>query len=177
MRITLIVIAALVVAAVTALYVLGLSPFSMAANLRLATGVGAKLACSGHHLTGLTKAQVRSDILSYSPALNLLDLQYGPDSVQASIGGLSATTAVHRPGLGCTLEIGDTAPLNELKRPSAPAPTAASWPAGTRVTTEARCSARLCRLQPKKVKKAKATARIGTPQRLPTRSRRSPSLG
>ena len=126
MRITLIVIAALVVAAVTALYVLGLSPFSMAANLRLATGVGAKLACSGHHLTGLTKAQVRSDILSYSPALNLLDLQYGPDSVQASIGGLSATTAVHRPGLGCTLEIGDTAPLNERKRPSAPAPTAAS---------------------------------------------------
>ena len=54
----------------------GLSPFDLKANVQVGTGIGAKLACSGRYLSGFDAQQVVADIASYSPAAQLLTIDY-----------------------------------------------------------------------------------------------------
>lgn len=109
----------------------GMSATDLVANVRVGTGMGAKLACSGRYLSGLDERQVASDLSSYTPATDTLSIRYDDElrSVTASLMGMATTTAKYREGLGCSLDIGDTAPLDALRAPPRPA-TTGEWPLG-----------------------------------------------
>ncbi|AOS96494.1 6-aminohexanoate-dimer hydrolase [Microbulbifer aggregans] len=111
---------------------LGFSVTQLGSAVRVATGMGAKLACSGRYVSGFAPNLIVEDLASYSPANRLLDLQYDDDArrVTADLVGLGEVSARYREGLGCALEIGDTAPLDgvtmeTIKTSDAP------WPKGT----------------------------------------------
>ncbi|WP_193163712.1 serine hydrolase domain-containing protein [Microbulbifer hainanensis] len=111
---------------------LGFSVTQLGNAVRVATGMGAKLACSGRFVSGFDDQRIRDDLASYSPANRLLDLQYGDHSVTAELLGMATTSATYRPGLGCTLDIGDTSELDRVTAAPPPA-TDAEWPAGSAV--------------------------------------------
>lgn len=115
---------------------LGVAPQHLYSAQEVSAGMGAKLACSGRYLSGLSEAQLNEDVASYSSANRLLDYRYDPlkKSVSASMFGMKAATARYREGLGCTLEIGDTAALDAVIAPATQASEAA-WPAGFAVDT------------------------------------------
>jgi hypothetical protein len=93
---------------------LGFSLWRLGDALALATGMGAKLGCSAYFVSGHDPRQIIDDLASYSPINRQLTLDVGNNRVRASLFGLAATSATWRPGLGCTLDIGDTAPLDRL---------------------------------------------------------------
>jgi CubicO group peptidase (beta-lactamase class C family) len=110
---------------------LGFSITQLGNAVNVATGMGAKLACSGRFVSGFSEAQNLEDLASYSPANRLLDLRYedNPKRVTATLLGLGETSASYRPGLGCTLDIGDTSALDRISiAPLAVNNTA--WPEG-----------------------------------------------
>jgi CubicO group peptidase (beta-lactamase class C family) len=115
---------------------LGVSPLAIGDLAAVASGLGAKLACSHRYITGLSESRIAADLETYSPAYALIDIGYDPDAgaTRASLFGLAPRRAVFRPGLGCTLEIGDTRPLDELRVPELVEPRG-SWPLGDSVTT------------------------------------------
>jgi CubicO group peptidase (beta-lactamase class C family) len=115
---------------------LGFSVLQLGNAVRVATGMGAKLACSGRFVSGFDETRILDDLASYSPANRLLDLQYTmePKRVTASLLGLGETSATFRPGLGCTLDIGDTSALDKV-RMRALAQVSAEWPAGEQVNS------------------------------------------
>ncbi|MBN8430912.1 serine hydrolase [Microbulbifer salipaludis] len=94
---------------------LGFSITQAGNAVRVATGMGAKLACSGHYVSGFDPARNLDDLASYSAANRLLNLEYANQRVTASLFGLGKTSASYRPGLGCTLDIGDTRALDQVK--------------------------------------------------------------
>ncbi|KUJ82990.1 serine hydrolase [Microbulbifer flavimaris] len=95
---------------------LGFSITQLGSAVRVATGMGAKLACSGRYVSGFTPAGIVEDLASYSPANRLLNLDYDDDArrVTADLIGLGEVSARYRKGLGCALEIGDTTPLDQV---------------------------------------------------------------
>ncbi|GAA5316525.1 MAG: serine hydrolase [Candidatus Pelagadaptatus aseana] len=95
------------------------------------TGMGAKLACSARYVSGFTVDRARADLLSYSPLLALLSLNYDDQRQQASASllGLKTTKAQYRKGIGCSLNIGDTAHLDNLTVPSVQ-DLPSAWPRG-----------------------------------------------
>lgn len=97
---------------------LGFSLWRLGDALAVATGMGAKLGCSGHFVSGQDPGQVIEDLASYTPINRRLTLDFGDNRVEASLFGLAPTSATWRPGLGCTLDIGDTAPLDRLVAPN-----------------------------------------------------------
>ena len=113
---------------------LGVSPQHLPAAIEIATGMGAKLACSGRYISGLSKQQVLDDVASYSPANHLLDITY--DTVRktstASMLGFKQASAHFREGLGCTLAIGDTSSLDTVRAPAI-ATSDTAWPGGSAV--------------------------------------------
>ncbi len=116
-------------------FVLGFFPWQINGAISLATGLGAKLACSGKFVTGLDDKQIVNDLASYSPATRLLELDYSsPNVVTASLFGLSATSATYRPSLGCTLDIGDTSLVDTLLV-NTRIPPSTNWPEGYIVDT------------------------------------------
>ncbi|WP_105103864.1 serine hydrolase domain-containing protein [Microbulbifer pacificus] len=110
---------------------LGFSITQLGNAVTVATGMGAKLACSGRYVSGFSAAQNLEDLASYSPANRLLDLRYedNPRRVTATLLGLGETSARYRPGLGCTLDIGDTTALDSLAFTPI-ASSDAEWPVG-----------------------------------------------
>ncbi|NOX50893.1 MAG: serine hydrolase [Gammaproteobacteria bacterium] len=141
MKKALIVTGVVVIVAYLGLRLMGLSVTDLRPNFEVATGMGAKLGCSGRYITGLSEQQVIDDVVSYSETFQALTIQYDDEKQQVSVslGGLSSTHAQYRPGLGCTLEIGDTSALNRIVIPEFNDATAAdlatAWPAGALVTT------------------------------------------
>ncbi len=130
------VISAVVTAILAGLLSLaGVSPLSLPASIQTGTGMSAKLACSARHLSGLDADQIQRDLASYGPALEAVSIDYDEQrgAARASLLGFSAT-ARYRPGLGCSLDIGDTGRLDELTVPAL-APAAGPWPRGNEVTT------------------------------------------
>ena len=130
--ITVVVMLVLLTGCMTVLLpILGISGTAIAANANVGTGVSAKLACSGRYLSGLDEDQISSDLASYTPATNLLSVHFDDQArrVTASLAGMAVTAAQYREGLGCSLEIGDTAALDALRVPQLP-PTAGAWPEG-----------------------------------------------
>ena len=87
--------------AIVAASIAGVSPSYMVNSPSMLTGMGAKLACSGHYVSGLSEEQAFIDLQSYSPALKLLDLEYDQQqkSVSASLLGVKTTRAQYREGL------------------------------------------------------------------------------
>lgn len=111
---------------------LGLSPLALWANVTVGTAMGAKLGCSGRYLTGLDADQVQADLASYSAALGAVDVAYDDTQQRATatLFGMAPTSASYRQGMGCTLDIGDTGALDEIKVPTVSRSTA-PWPAGS----------------------------------------------
>lgn len=120
---------------VAGLSLVGLSPWALKANIDVGVGMGAKLACSGRYLTGLDEEQVYADLSSYTPATDLLDIEYNDtrQQVEVSLFGFS-TSATYRPGIGCTLDLEGSERLDNLiVEPIAS--TNAPWPRGAAVDT------------------------------------------
>jgi CubicO group peptidase (beta-lactamase class C family) len=114
----------------------GVSPWALPEIPVMAAGLGAKLGCSHRFISGIDAKQVMADLESYSPAYGWLDLHYDDvaKTARADFASLGSATATFRPGLGCTLDIGDTSPLNGVTVPplmSGDSP----WPSGSRVQT------------------------------------------
>jgi CubicO group peptidase (beta-lactamase class C family) len=85
--------------------------------IRVATGIGAKLACSGHYLSGFDEAQNADDLASYSVLMRLLLLHpVAPQGMSASLLGGFSRIARYRPGLGCTLEYDAVDPSDRDKK-------------------------------------------------------------
>ncbi|MFV8817208.1 serine hydrolase domain-containing protein [Haliea sp. E17] len=83
-------------------------------------GLAAKLACSGRFLSGYDEARIAADIIDYSPALQLVSLDFSaPDRVSASLLGTTAT-ARYYPGLGCTLDAPGMPSLAAIRIPALP---------------------------------------------------------
>ena len=100
-------------------YSLGFSVYRLSDAIDVAASLGAKLACSSKYVSGFDEQQIDEDLASYSPATRLLDINYedGQQRVTANLYGISEYSASYRPGLGCTLDIGDTESLNKLVVP------------------------------------------------------------
>jgi len=113
---------------------LGFSVTQLGSAVRVATGMGAKLACSGRFVSGFDEARILDDLASYSPANRLLELQYGDRGVTAELLGLGRTSATYRDGLGCTLDIGDTRALDTV-RITPVAANGGEWPLGSAVSS------------------------------------------
>lgn len=95
-------------------------------------GMAAKLVCSGHYVSGLSKSKAQNDLLSYSPAFSLVSIDFDDDRarVDTHITGLSPVSAQFRENLGCSLELGNTAPLDSLVVPTPSAHEGEYWPKG-----------------------------------------------
>lgn len=100
---------------------LGFGLWRIADALQVSASMGAKLGCSGHFISGQDNQQILQDLTSYSPANSLLELHYSSSNVAANLLGIRQASATYRPGLGCTLDIGDTQPLDRLQLSSAKA--------------------------------------------------------
>ncbi|MCV2883521.1 beta-lactamase family protein [Aestuariibacter sp. AA17] len=107
--------------------------------VRVATGLGAKIACSSRYISNFSHERIMNDLASYSSANRLVELRYddGNKRVTATLWGMGEKNALYRDGIGCTLENGD-APLRA--QPLQPVGAAEQqlkqvWPQGHEVTT------------------------------------------
>ena len=119
---------------------LGLSS-DMQAKVEVATGLSAKLACSGYHLSGIPEQALYADISSYAPITPVLSLEVDQQNVTtASLLGAFRRSATYRPGLGCTLDIANPtngAPnvIDQLAARRV-VPGSEPWPAGNTVNSD-----------------------------------------
>ena len=117
MKKIIIILSALTVAIVIVMpKLVGFQVWNIPAAINMATGMGAKLACSSRYVTGLSEQQAKSDIVSYSAAAALLELTYNDDAkiATATLQGIAKKQAKYREGLGCALVLGDTKPLDNI---------------------------------------------------------------
>ncbi len=113
-KVLLLMMALWAMAVLAAPSLLGFSLWRLGDALAVATGMGAKLGCSGYFVSDHEPQQIIDDLASYSPVNRRLSLEFGNHRVVASLFGLATASATYRPGLGCTLDIGDTAQLDTL---------------------------------------------------------------
>ena len=115
------------------LYAVGMSPTSLAANIAVGTGMGAKLACSGRFLSGFDDTRILRDLASYSSAIDWFSVDIDEQAQRARVNfmGFAETRATYREGIGCTLDLGDSDVLAQLNAPKAPlVDHTQPWPAG-----------------------------------------------
>ncbi|MBX3705352.1 MAG: serine hydrolase [Pseudomonadales bacterium] len=101
--------------------------------LSVATGMAAKLACSGRFISGLDEARIIEDLASYSALNRRIELDFADNRASARLFGMAPASATWRPGIGCSLDIGDLATLDRLVAPGRAAGHATSalpWPRG-----------------------------------------------
>lgn len=117
-----------------ALFMLGVNPKSLSSLPSMMTSIGAKLACSGYFVTGLSQQQVEEDIASYSPALKLIDIHIDDANqrVTSTLFDDAENRAIYQKSTGCTLDRGQ--PLNNIDNYSPPSKEAL-WPRGEQVNT------------------------------------------
>lgn len=122
----------LFVALVLPPWLLGFSIFHLGHAIEVATSLSAKLACSARYVSLFEPKQIVSDLSTYSPVTELVELNYAddPKKVTASLFGLSKVTAEYREGAGCTLRVDNDTPLPPIKIRSAHSNQDAPWPAG-----------------------------------------------
>ena len=98
-------------------YGLGAPLPSPGAVFDVAGGMASKLGCSARHITGLGPDQIVEDLASYSGAYGWVSIENDDDlrRVSAHLGPGSTHSATFRPGIGCTLDINDTSPLDDIK--------------------------------------------------------------
>jgi CubicO group peptidase (beta-lactamase class C family) len=111
---------------------LNIAPSSLDEAVEVATGLGAKLACSGRYISGLDEARMKEDLASYSPAFSLVDIRYDNShrSAHADLLDLAPVTASFRQGLGCTLDLPGTERLDAIEV-TALTDSQQPWPAGS----------------------------------------------
>ncbi len=134
------------VAGLGLLRLLGFSLTDMGANLDLGASLTAKLTCSGYHLSGMDQARAATEINSYAPISDVSYVVLTADQrhVSATLIKTTTKTATFRPGLGCTINNGDTSGLDNLRPPRRPRVDAAlPWPAGTLASHDPRLQERL----------------------------------
>lgn len=112
---------------------LGYSPVYVINAPSVATGIGAKLACSMRYVSEFDEQQAAQDIEVYSPILAMLDYQYNDAerSVVAALGPF-ARSASFREGIGCYLDYNG---YNERASVAWPSISVSdeNWPVGNRV--------------------------------------------
>ncbi|MEM9622502.1 MAG: serine hydrolase [Pseudomonadota bacterium] len=130
-----VLITLLLVLGVIGLRFMGISVTDPGPILRTGTALAAKLACSAHHLTGMPEKAASEEIYSYVPLGDWLRVDYRRDNrlVAATLMRTSTKTATYRPGLGCTINNGDTSAVDALVVAPLPAEVTAPWPAGNMV--------------------------------------------
>lgn len=132
-----IILAVLIIAIMIATpKLVGFQVWNVPAAIDMATGMGAKLACSSRYVTGLSEAQAKADIVSYSAAASLLELNYNDEekTVTATLQGMAEKQAKYREGQGCALSLGDTSALDQINiRPTIS--TDQIWPVGETVNS------------------------------------------
>ena len=118
-------------------YFLGFSLFNLGHAVQVATSLSAKLACSARFISGLDDQQIVSDLSSYSPVTELVNLKYSntPSQVSADLFGLAPTVATYRKGLGCTIDFDGDDTLDQMASQPLPELNDAPWPKGNRVGT------------------------------------------
>lgn len=116
-------------------YGAGFTPAYLSNAPSVATGIGARLACSMHYVQGKDTAQLRADITVYSPMLRFLRYEFddAQQTASASLAGYTRT-ASFVPGLGCDLDYPDLTLRHSLHWP-AWEPVVAPWPLGQEVDT------------------------------------------
>ncbi|NTS76748.1 serine hydrolase [Catenovulum sp. SM1970] len=72
--------------------------------MQVSAAMGAKIACSARFVTGLSPEQIRQDLNSYSPANDVLDIQYLDNRVTTDFLGIKQASATYRKGIGCSLD-------------------------------------------------------------------------
>ena len=72
-----------------------LGPAYIVSAPAVATGMGAKLACSSKYVSGLTEQQAKRDLTSYSPVLAALEVSFDDQSqrVKTSLLGFNASAS------------------------------------------------------------------------------------
>ncbi len=115
---------------------LGYSPYAVYNIPDVATGIGAKLACSARYVSELDDQQAATDIAVYSPILDLLDYSFDDTNklASASLLGLKTRQASFKSGLGCALVYESEDKRETLEWPTLTS-TEASWPLGDTVNT------------------------------------------
>lgn len=134
-RVLLLVFILIVIPFLLVRYFLGIWPLNVWSWSETATGMGAKLACSQHYVSKLSKEQVMQDLKAYASAFDLLTLEYNDEQRQvvSRWPGFASQSAQFREGLGCSLEI-DEPNLDSLI-PARKVVQAGEWPAGNTVAT------------------------------------------
>jgi CubicO group peptidase (beta-lactamase class C family) len=114
---------------------LGYSPNYLVNAPSVATGIGAKLACSAKYVSEFKEEKIAADIKVYSSILALLDYQYNDDrkTVVAALGPFARSASFH-PSVGCYLDYDKNDPRKSISVAPVVAPIAA-WPKGNVVFT------------------------------------------
>ena len=109
---------------------LGYSPKYLVNAPAVATGIGAKLACSAKYVSGFNEDKIAVDIKVYSSILALLNYQYNDEqkSVLAALGPFARSASFHQ-GVGCYIDYDKNDPRKNTVLAPVVAPLAA-WPKG-----------------------------------------------
>lgn len=112
----------------------GITPKYIANAPEVATGIGARLACSMHFVMGQNEAQIADDIKVYSPILSYLTYEFDEENKTASaqIAGIKRT-ATWQPKMGCAMTY-DGHERTQIEWPRMYTQKAA-WPQGYEVET------------------------------------------
>ncbi|WP_067518382.1 serine hydrolase domain-containing protein [Endozoicomonas ascidiicola] len=118
-------------------YFLGFSIFNLGHAVQVGTSLSAKLACSARYVSGFDDQQIASDLSSYSPVTELVELQWSesPSQVSANLFGLAPTVATYRDGIGCSLDHDEGFDLDSLAVQKTEIRPDVEWPRGSLVTT------------------------------------------
>ncbi|PCI59394.1 MAG: serine hydrolase [Kordiimonadales bacterium] len=127
----------LVGAIAVASYATGLTPNYIMNAPAVATGIGALFTCSARYVSGIGPELNKKNLNTYSSSLEPVEITYDDSAkrVTASLYGIGTTSAQYREGLGCALEIGDTAPLDAAVIPAQTEQPNAYWPLGGKTDT------------------------------------------
>lgn len=118
-------------------YLLGFHLIHLGHALEVATSMSAKLACSGHYISGFSTEQMKRDLTSYSPATDLVELSFleQPKRVEANLFGLAPVTAIYRSATGCTLHHPEMVDLDSIVSTSIKSEINTPWPNGSKVNS------------------------------------------
>jgi len=116
---------------------LGFSLLHTPEAIKVATNMGAKLACSARYISKFETSLIQQDLASYSPVNHLLKLKYDKQQqrVEANLFGLGPSIAQYYPGLGCSLVMEQTTPLDKLHITKQGSNKEQMWPQGDVVQT------------------------------------------
>lgn len=114
----------------------GITPKYIANAPEVATGIGARLACSMHFVMGHDEAQIAQDIKVYSPMLAYLNYEFDEEEKTASaqIAGFKRT-ASWQPHMGCVLNYEGVTRKQVYWSDPLRVTASAPWPQGYEVST------------------------------------------